>query len=606
MTATNEKTSGYQVFEECSMAGILFNRAARFRDKVYLQALARDGRQTNRWESYTWAQVLGEIEHLLTAFRLLGLNPGDRVAVLGKNRPRWVFTTCSLIGGNIVFVPVYPTLTALEIGGILGDSGASFLVCDTLEQVQKVLPLLSTLPSLKKIFVMDAIEKTGHEWVETYDQLLERGAGKVDRRLIAQRVQEIRSEDPAAIIYTSGTTGQQKGVVLSNGNFLSQQPVAWLVGFTADDIFLNHMPFSHSFGLTTDLLCTLMTGATLVINEGFASEQIRQGLTTIRPTVLMSVPRLFEKLYVEIHRVVSAKPRIIQKLFDRALKVGKAVFDKRCAGGKVPWRLGLEHRLVRGILERVRRQAGLERLRCAFAGGGPTSRELCVFFQSLGIDIYQGYGLTETSPICNVNVPGKNRLGTVGPAIPGVEEKLAPDGEILVRGKNVMLRYHNLPEATAEAIDAEGWLHTGDVGSIDEDGYLRIIDRKKELIINSAGKNMSPIAIEAAIKGASSLIGHAVAIGDGRPYNVALIVLDPDVAAGRAHDDPELVREIRDAIERANQRLARVEQVKRFHIVADPWEAGGACLTPTSKLKRKPITARYAGEIEALYALEPA
>jgi long-subunit acyl-CoA synthetase (AMP-forming) len=291
---------------------------------------------------------------------------------------------------------------------------------------------------------------------------------------------------------------------------------------------------------------------------------------------------------------------------EQALGVGLERVRARRAG-KVPdelerrWREADER-----VFSRVRSALGLDAVEAFAVGSAPTPPHILEFFAAIGIEIAEMWGLTECSSNAAINPPGAIKPGTVGRPLPGIEARIAADGEILLRGPVVMKGYRHEPEKTAEAIDAEGWLHTGDVGEMDADGYLRIIDRKKELIISSAGKNMSPIAIEAAIKGASSLIAHAVAIGDGRPYNVLLVVLDPDVAAGRAHDDPSVVREVEDAIARGNQRLSRVEQIKRFHVVAGDWEVGGPLLTPTSKLKRKPIAERYAREIEALYAAERA
>ncbi len=603
----------YPRFEEKNMAAILFNRAQTYRDKVHLKAMYRDGRRFDQWQSYTWKDTLAEVEKLITAWNVLGLKPQEPVAVLGKNRPRWVHSAVSLIAHNATVVPVYPTLVASETAFILRDSGARYLVCESLEQVQKITPALESLPALERIFVMEPIGHDGRKRIGSYEELLGMAEGKVSLDSILARVREIRGDDVATLIYTSGTTGQPKGAMLTHANFLSQRVLPEMFGLCESDVFLNHMPFCHAFGLTTDLLATALVGATLAINDGFTPEEIRFGLGSIRPTVLMSVPRLFEKLYVEVHRVVDQKPAMVQKIFKDALGVGLQVFQLHNAGRAVPLGLSLKHRLARRVIDKVRHQAGLDRLRIAFAGGGPTSHELCAFFQSLGIDIYQGYGLTETSPICSVNLPGKNKLGTVGPAMPGVEQRIAPDGEILIRGRNLMKGYHNNPGATAEAIDDQGWFHTGDIGKLDEDGYLTITDRKKELIITSGGKNIAPLAVESAFN-MEAYIETVVAVGDARPYLVALICPNFELLRDWAEKKglrfqsdaelvglPEVIELIGARVLAVNQTLARFAQIKKFAILDHAFSETSGELTPSQKLKRRVIYQKYKNEIDALY-----
>jgi long-chain acyl-CoA synthetase len=498
----------------------------------------------------------------------------------------------------------------------LRDSGAKYVVVDTLEQARKTLAIIDELPELKKIFVMDAVPDLVHDRLGTYDSLLAAAAGRLELPALFERARTIAGDDVAAIIYTSGTTGRPKGVMLTNGNFLSQRVMLKTFNINYRDVFLNHLPFCHSFGMTADLLATAEVGATLAIADGIGAEQIRHALRTVRPTILMSVPRLFEKLYVEVRRVVGQRPERAQKIFQAALDVGKQVFDLKNERRRIPLTLLAKYELAKLILMKVRQQAGLDRVRVAYAGGGPTSTELCYFFQSLGIDIFQGYGLTETSPVANVNPPGKNKLGTVGPAIAGVEEKLALDGEILIRGKNLMKGYYNDPEATAEAIDKEGWFHTGDIGTIDADGYLTITDRKKELIVTAGGKNIAPLAIESAFN-TERYIERVVAIGDRRKYIAALVCPNFDAVRQWAKDkglaletdaeiaaSPDVRKLLEECMAAVNAEFARYEQIKKFAVIDHEFSEATGELTPSMKVKRRVVAEKYSAVIDALYPAE--
>ncbi len=427
-------------------------------------------------------------------------------------------------------------------------------------------------------------------------------------------VRTITAADTAAIIYTSGTTGNPKGVVLTHGNFLSQRPLQTSFNLGSDDVFLNHLPFSHVFGLTADIFGSQALQATLVIADGIEPEKIRHALHTIRPTVLMSVPRLFEKIYVQVHQVVAERPKPLQSLFHGALGVGKKAFDLESEGQRLPTGLAIKHRLSKRIAKRVLGKAGLDRVRLAYAGGAPISPELVHFFQGLGINLYQGYGLTETSPVATVNLPGKNKLGTVGPPIPGVEIKIADDGEILIRGANIMNGYFNNPAATNEAIDSEGWFRSGDIGALDADGYLSILDRKKELIITSGGKNIAPLPIESAFN-TDQYIERVVVIGERRNYLTALVCLEYHVVRDWAAkqgiprttpqdlaQDPAVRKLIEERIALVNQKLARFEQIKKFAILDHNFSPHTGEITPTEKLKRRVITEKYRDIIEELYA----
>jgi len=604
----------YPDFEETNLAAIGLNRAREAWNDTKLVSKFKHGVHGPAWQSYS-VQEQNDIQHRLVAgWSMLGLEERDRVAIMSVNRPRWIFTLNSLLLCNLVAVPVYPTLTAEAAAFILADSGAKYIVVDSLAQATKIASMIDRLPDLKGIYVMDALDAEPEPPIHTLDALLEAGRALVDLERMYATVREITAEDTAAIIYTSGTTGHPKGVVLTHGNFLSQRPLQTSFNLGPDDVFLNHLPFSHVFGLTADLFGSQALRATLVIADGIEPEKIRHALQTIRPTVLMSVPRLFEKVFVQVQQVVAERPRPVQSLFHGALAVGKRAFDLESEGRALPVGLAIRHRVSKRIARRVLGRAGLDRVRLAYAGGAPISPELCHFYQGLGINLYQGYGLTETSPVATVNLPGKNKLGTVGPPIPGVEVKIAADGEILIRGANIMNGYFNNPEATAEAIDAEGWFHSGDIGAIDADGYLSILDRKKELIITSGGKNIAPLPIESAFN-TDPFIERVVLIGDQRNYLTALVCLELGVVRDWAAkqglrasthqelaNDPDVRNLIGESIARVNGKLSRYEQIKKFAILEHSFTPQSGEITPTEKLKRRVIAEKYRAVIDGLYA----
>jgi long-subunit acyl-CoA synthetase (AMP-forming) len=426
----------------------------------------------------------------------------------------------------------------------------------------------------------------------------------------------VEPEDLVTLIYTSGTTGPPKGVQLSHANVMAAfNSFEELLRLDSDSRLLSWLPMAHIAERNATHYAPIVFGAGTTCCPD--PRQVVAYLTEVRPHWFFAVPRVWEKLKAAMEIGFAADPDPErQQAVDWALEIGRRRLEIEQAGGEVPVDLAAEHaRAEEQVLGELRQRVGLDQLLQANVGAAPTPRETIEFFLAMGVPLSELWGLSETTGVGSVNPPGAIRVGTVGPAAPGVELKLAEDGEVLMRGGTVMAGYRNEPEKTAETIDSEGWLHTGDVGEFDPDGYLRIIDRKKELIINAAGKNMSPANIEARIKSASPLIGQVCAVGDNRPYNVALIVLDPDVAPVFAQQhgiengsladlaaEPAIRAEIEAAVERGNAGLSRVEQVKRFELLGSEWGPGGDELTPTMKLKRRPIGRKYEAEIERLYA----
>ena len=493
-----------------------------------------------RW---TWREYSDRVAAAAAGLAGLGVGRGDTVALWMTNRPEFhVADTAALLLGAAPF-SVYSTFTSEQGEHVIGDAGARVVVTDAafLDRALDVRARGRT--ALELIVLVDAEDPQALSW----DELLRAAPAEFDLAAAAAAVQ---ADDLATLIYTSGTTGAPKGVELTHANVVAQA-AALCAAFELGPRWraISWLPMAH----IAERLCTHY----IPMHLGWAvtcladPRRIASVLSNVRPQFFFSPPRLWEKL--------------------RAAALAE---DLSLA------------------------QLGLDEVRVAAVGAAPCPAEVVAFWHGAGLPLSEVYGMSESTGVATVNPPGDLRAGTVGVPLPGVELRLSDTGEILMRGPVIMRGYRNRGEATAEALDAEGWLHSGDVGVIDADGYVRIVDRIKELIINAAGKNMSPANIEAAIKSAGSTIGCACAIGDGRPYNVALVTVDPVAAATLA--DPEA--EVAAQIARANERLARVEQIKKFTVLDADWAAGGDELTPTAKLKRKPIAAKYAAEIDAMYS----
>jgi long-subunit acyl-CoA synthetase (AMP-forming) len=565
--------------------------AARWADRPALRAFGSD-------ESWTWAQYAEAVLRRAAGLAALGVKRGDTVGFLLSNRPDFNLTDTAAMHLGATCWSLYATAAPEQLEHMLRNAESRIVVTEQ-ALLERLLAVRGRAPELEQVVVVDGTVRDGLIPLEELEARGERGFD------FEAAWRAVGPDDVLCLIYSSGTTGPSKGVELTHHNMLSQlRAFDAVYPITPGGRCISFLPSAH----VADRWCThyssMVYGSTVHCLAD--TKKLFTYTAQVRPTVWGGVPRIWEKLKVALDGMLSGEADPQRRAVMRqAVETGLERVRARRAGA-VPdelerrWREADER-----VFSRIRAMLGVNEVEAFAVGSAPTPPHILDFFAAIGIEIAEMWGLSECSSNAAINPPGALRPGTVGKPLPGVDLRLAPDGEILLRGPVVMKGYRKEPEKTAEAIDADGWLHTGDVGAVDADGYVRIIDRKKELIINSAGKNMSPIAIESAIKGESSLIGQAVAIGDARPYVAALIALDPEAAAGRAHDDPLVVREVSEAIERGNRRLARVEQVKRFHIVPEPWEPGGPCLTPTSKLKRKPIAERYAREIEALYAAEP-
>jgi long-subunit acyl-CoA synthetase (AMP-forming) len=557
--------------------------------------------------SLTWAQVLERVDALAGGLAKLGVSRGDTVAIMLSNRPEFHIADLAAVTIGATPFSIYTTYPAGEIEYLINDAGSKVAIIEQ-SFLGVMLEARKQLPQLEHVIVVDGDAPEGT--IPLAD--IEGSNPGFDAVAAAA---EVSPDDVLTLIYTSGTTGHPKGVQLSHHAIMfSAKSVEEIITLEAGSKVISWLPSAHIAERNAHHYIPVIYAGSITTCPN--PREILSYLPKVRPTWFFAVPRIWEKLKAGLETMLSAQPdeqrEPMQVAIDAAIK--RVQLLQR--GEAVP--AELEQQVAKAdeqVFARLRTMLGLDQVAAVNVGAAPTPIEVLEFFHALGIELSELWGMSETCGLGTVNRPGHVKIGTVGPAAPGVEISLADDGEVLLRGDCLMLGYRNAPEKTAEAIDSDGWLRTGDIGTLDEDGFLKIVDRKKELIINSAGKNMSPANIEAALKSGSPLIGQACCIGDRRPYNTALIVLDADYAPQWASQqglsgttleelasDPKVVEAIQAGVDAANQHLARVEQIKKFTIVHGDWLPGGDELTPTMKLKRKPIAAKYAAEIEAMYS----
>jgi long-chain acyl-CoA synthetase len=551
----------------------------------------------------TWAEYNRRVRDIAAGLAALGVSRGDTVGLMLTNRPE--FHLCDVAAMHLGAAPfsLYNTSAPEQINYILGNAGNAVMICDAVfvdrirevgEGVEHIVCVdgspLGTL-SLKEL---EALGRPDFDFDAAW--------------------RAVEPEDVLTLIYTSGTTGPPKGVEVTHGGMLAMLASASeVIPLRADDRIISYLPSAHLADRLVSHYQSVASG--LCLTSLPDATQLVAGLHDVRPTIWLAVPRIFEKFKAAIESRLDDAGRA-------AVEVGlrKVRAEQAAAKGEGPGpdeQLLIEYAAAdAAVFTPIRRQLGLDQVRRSATGAAPSALDVLEFFAAIGLPIGEVWGMSEIG-VATGNRPGEERYGTVGVTLPGYELRLAEDGELLARGPALMKGYRNDPERTAEAIDADGWMHTGDVATIDDDGYVRIVDRKKELIINSGGKNMSPVNIESKIKSASLLIGQAVVIGDRRPYNVALLVLDPDAAAAYAAqqglpsaDPADLCQDagvqaiVEAAVAKANSELSRIEQIKRFRILPVDWQPAGDELTPTMKLKRKPIAEKYADVIDGLYAGE--
>ncbi len=589
-----------------TLTELFFQAMDRERDRPVVMRSRRNGAWTD-----LGAHALVDLVHDATlGFRELGLAPGDHIAILSENRPAWAVADLACLSARCVDVPVYPTLPAGQIEYMLRDSGAVAVCVSTRSQLAKVTAIRQRLPALRHVIAFDA--GLAADGVLDWDALLARGR-QARPRYPAWREEALQAQpdDLATIIYTSGTTGDPKGVMLTHGNITFDVLASLQVlGVRGQDECLSFLPLSHIFERMAGHYIMLWTG--VIINYARGVESVSADLLDRRPTVLTSVPRLYEKMYDRVCDAATASPAKA-RIFRWARRVGDAWTTVRLQGRRPsPW-LGLQRAVAdRLVFTKIRDRTG-GRIRFFISGGAPLAPDLARFFYAAGMPILEGYGLTETSPVISVNALESPRPGSVGRPIPGVEVRIAEDGEILTRGPHVMRGYYNKPEATAEVIDPDGWFHTGDIGRLDDEGYLYITDRKKDLIVTAGGKNIAPQPIEALLRG-SPLIANAIMLGDRRKFPIALLVPDFERlrawATGEglpAEPDEALAtrREVQAMMELEAKKvlrdLAQFEMPKKFLVLPRDLTVESGELTPKLSVRRRVVEERFREEIDALY-----
>lgn len=559
-------------------------------------------------QTLTWREYAAQVRRVAAGLAGLGVRRGDTVSLMMANRIEFYPLDVGAQHVGATSFSIYNTLPAEEITYLLDNAGTKVVMCEE----QYVDRIRASGAAIKHLVCIDG----SPEGTLTLDDLYAAGSDDFDFESTWRAVQP---DDVATLIYTSGTTGKPKGVETTHANLLFEAfALDAVFGVRFGDRITSFLPSAH----IADRMMALYDQEVFGIQVTVVSDAkaIAAALPDARPTIWGAVPRVWEKLKAAIDFAVTHEQ---DETTRQALEWGMSVAEKRAsallAGEPISDELAAEWaKADELVLSKLRERLGFGELRWAVSGAAPIPKETLGFFAGIGIPISEVWGMSELSCVASTSHPHDARLGTVGKLLPGLECKIADDGEFLVRGPLVMKGYRKEPEKTAEAIDADGWLHTGDILEIDSDGYLRVVDRKKELIINAAGKNMSPANIENAILAACPMVGAMVTIGDGRPYNTALMVFDADSVGPYAAQhgladaspaalaaDPEVIARIAAGVAEGNAKLSRVEQIKRFRILPTLWEPGGDEVTLTMKLKRRPIAEKYAAEIEELYASEP-
>jgi long-chain acyl-CoA synthetase len=580
----------------------------RFAAKPAALRFKREG----RWHGITHTQLKERVMHASLGFRELGVGPGDRIAILSENRPEWAIADYASLLVRAADVPVYPTLPARQIEYILRDSGAAAICVSTAAQLAKVREIRSQLPALRSVIVFDR-EAAGPD-VLSFEDLVSCGRTALPRHASWETdARQVQPDDLATIIYTSGTTGDPKGVMLSHGNITSNV-VASLKAFTidGDDDTISFLPLSHIFERMAGHYLMLYAGATIAYATNI--DTVAAEMAEVRPTVMTAVPRFYEKIYGRVLDGALSGSVLKRRIFLWARRSGETWVEYALSGRRVPAGVAFRRRLAeRLVFSKLQQRTG-GRMRFFISGGAPLNPDIAKFFHAAGLPILEGYGLTETSPVIAVNTFQHLKLGSVGRPIPGVEVKIAEDGEILSRGPHIMLGYYNKPDATREVVDREGWFHTGDIGLVDADGMLKITDRKKDLIVTAGGKNIAPQPIENMAK-ASKFVLNAVMLGDKRKFPIMLVVPNLDrLRAWAAHkkllapDDagllqlPEVEAKMDREVRKTLRDLAQYEVPKKLLLLAKDFTIEGGELTPKMSVKRRVVEQRYADAIERLYA----
>ncbi len=591
-----------------NLVAMFFEQAARHGDKPFLWA-KRDG----NWEAFTWREAAARVSALARGLKGLGIEPGDRVVLVSENRPEWLISDVAIMATGAISVPAYVTNTVNDHLHIAENSGAKGAIVSTRRLSENFLPAAHRASQMKFVVAMEPpgisqeVSATVHAWEDVLAQSANQGADEDDD--IAAAAGTWKRDDTACIIYTSGTGGAPKGVMLHHGAIIHNTMGAYdalLELGLGDEVFLSFLPLSHSYEHMAGQFFPISLGAQIYYAEGI--EALGSNMAEVRPTIMTAVPRLYETMHARILRGVKIQGGIKEKLFMKALELGRRRYEN-------PDGLTLGERITDAIVDhlvrdKVRGRFG-GRLKALVSGGAPLNPDIGIFFTALGLCLLQGYGQTESAPLISVNRPNKVKMHTVGPPVVDVKVKFAEDGEILARGELVMQGYWRDPEATAQVI-RDGWLHTGDIGVLDEDGYIQITDRKKDIIVNSGGDNLSPQRVEGVLTLAPE-IAQAMVFGDRRPYLVGMVVPEEDwvkawsAENGKPDDlamldgDEDFRKAVGAVVERVNEGLSTIEKVRHFVIASEPFTIENEMLTPTIKIRRHKIIEAFGASLEALY-----
>ena len=561
--------------------------------------VAYQAKVNGRWQPTTWRGYVDQIRAAARALMTLGFPRGAKVAILGFNRPEWVILDHAAMMAGGAAAGVYTTCSAEEVQYIVHHSEALVVLVEDAGQLAKIKSRRAEMPLCKWIVMMRGVTATGDD-VLTWDDFLSKAEGTPEQQL-DQRIEAIKPDDLATLIYTSGTTGPPKGVMLSHRNLAWTARTLLDIGSGTDqDVSLSYLPLSHIAEQMATIHMPATAGSTVFFAESI--EKVPDNLKESRPTVFFGVPRIWEKFHAVLAGKFDQVTGVKRRLLDWSRKVCAEINNKRDRDLPISRVLDAQYRLANKlVISKLKTALGFDRARSLISGAAPIAPDVLEFFASIDLPIREIYGQSEDTGPTSFNLPGKTKIGSVGPALPGLECKLGEDGEILIRGPNVFLGYFKEPEATAECLKS-GWLCSGDLGQFDRDGFLSITGRKKEIIITAGGKNIAPKNIEAAIK-MSPLVGEAVVIGDRRKFLTALVTLGD--AAAKIDDVAQIRVQIQAQIDQVNASLARVEQVKKFAILPKPFGIDTGELTPTMKIKRMVVAQMYASEIEAMY-VDPA
>jgi long-chain acyl-CoA synthetase len=541
------------------------------------------------WQPVSWDEAARRVRDLANGFLALGIGKGDAVAILATTRLEWSLTDFALGSIGAISVAIYPVSSALDTAYILEHSDAVAVIVEDEAQRAKVESVRGQLPKLRHLIAFDelpAVEERGRTYAAEHPDAVDDAGDAIDE------------DDVFTYIYTSGTTGPPKGCMIRHRNYYEMVAVLdRLDDFVGpDDVMLLYLPLAHNFGRLMHL-----TGPYAGFTLALLPDPLRVGeaLPLVRPTILPSVPRVYEKIHTAVVAQFDAATGLKRRIVDRALRVGRLASPYRQRGEPLPRGLALQHALFdRLVYGKVKAKLG-GRLRYGISGGAPLAQEIAEFFHALDVLILEGYGLTECTTACSVNRSGHIRFGTVGPALPGFDVRIAEDGEVVLRSPTVFAGYYKDEAATREVLTDDGWLRTGDIGEIDAEGFLRITDRKKDILITAGGKNVAPQNLENALK-AAPLVSQALVIGDRRPFVAALLTVDPELAAGR--DEESLRAELQTVVDAVNRDRTRHEQIKRFALLPRDFSAEEGEITPTLKLKRRVVEQHFADDIEALYS----